>query len=124
MSGQFLSELRVSRLIGAREWVLTAELAYSSDVLGRVLAVPVGFCTDFASVPRLPFAYLFFDGVADEAAVIHDYLYSTGICSRKVADEVFAEACKASGVAAWRRGAVWLGVRLFGGPRYAGKVAQ
>lgn len=115
----FLSLLRVERArAGAGQWVLTADLAFSSAVLDRLIIVPAGFVTDFASVPRLPLAFLLFGGVADEAAVVHDYLYSTGVCSRKLADEVFAEASKACGVSAWRRGPMWLGVRLFGGGRY------
>lgn len=118
MKGEFLSVLRVERVAGSDEWELTSELAFSSAVLNRLIIVPIGFRTDFASVPRLPLAFLLFGGVADEAAVVHDFLYSTGACSRKLADDVFAEACKASGVSAWRRGPMWLGVRLFGGSRY------
>lgn len=120
MSGpaRFLSVLRVERVAGSRDWVLTSELAFSSAVLDRLIIVPIGFVTDFASVPRLPFAYLLFGGVADEAAVVHDFLYSTGACSRKQADDVFAEASKVCGVSGWRRGPMWLGVRMFGGRRY------
>ncbi|WP_370662372.1 DUF1353 domain-containing protein [Massilia varians] len=40
------------------------------------------------------------------------YLYSTDACSRKLDDEVFAEASKACGVPPWRRAPMWLGVRL------------
>lgn len=118
MDARFLSLLRVERVAGSDDWVLTSELAFSSAVLKRLIIVPIGFRTDFASVPRLPLAFLLFGGVADEAAVVHDFLYSTGACSRKLADDVFAEASKACGVPAWRRGPMWLGVRLFGGSRY------
>lgn len=118
MTAQFLSLLRVERVAGSDDWVLTSELAFSSEVLNRLIIVPIGFRTDFASVPRLPLAFLLFGGVAQEAAVVHDFLYSTGACTRKLADEVFAEASKACGVSAWRRGPMWLGVRLFGGSRY------
>lgn len=118
MDARFLSLLRVERVAGSDDWVLTSELAFSSAVLKRLIIVPIGFRTDFASVPRLPLAFLLFGGVADEAAVVHDFLYSTGACSRKRADDVFAEASKACGVSAWRRGPMWLGVRLFGGRRY------
>lgn len=123
MKAEFLSVLRVQRVAGTGEWELVAELAFSSAVLGRLIIVPIGFRTDFASVLRLPFVYWLFGGVADEAAVVHDYLYSTGACSRKLADEVFAEASKACGVPAWRRGPMWLGVRLFGGGRYTSAPA-
>lgn len=119
MTARFLSVLRVERVAPDEDrWRLLADLAFSSDVLDRLVIVPKGFETDFASVPRIPVAFWLFGGVAQEAAVVHDHLYSTGACSRKLADEVFAEASAACGVPAWRRGPMWLGVRLFGGRRY------
>jgi len=117
---RFLSKFRGEPIsLGSDNWLLLADLVYASNALNRVITAPAGFVTDFASVPRLPLAYLLFGNVAREAAVVHDFLYSTGTCSRKLADEVFAEASKACGVAAWRRGPMWLGVRLFGAGRYA-----
>jgi hypothetical protein len=115
---RFHTKLRVER-VAEDEWVLTDLLAFSSAILDRMIIVPAGFVTDFASVPRLPLAYLLFGNVAQEAAVVHDFLYSTGACPRKLADDVFAEASKACGVAAWRRLPMFLGVRLFGGRRYS-----
>lgn len=113
---KFLSTFRGEPLFpGSENWRLLADLAYHSDSLDCLVLVPAGFVTDFASVPRLPLAYLLFGNVAREAAVVHDYLYHTGACSRALADKVFAEASEACGVAAWRRGPMWLGVRLFGG---------
>jgi hypothetical protein len=98
---------------------LAHPLEFESVALGRTITVPAGFETDFASVPRLPLAYWLFGGVADEAAVIHDYAYSGALrVTRKQADELFSEAMKACGTAAWRRGPMWLGVRLFGGIHY------
>ena len=120
MNARFLTKLSVKRVDpDSEDWELTSELAFSSAVLDRLIIVPIGFVTDFASVPRLPFAFLLFGAVAQEAAVVHDFLYSTGACSRKLADEVFSEASKACGVSGWRRGPMWLGVRLFGGKRYS-----
>jgi hypothetical protein len=120
MTARFLSPL-VVRYLDEGEWILCAPLVFSSDVLGRIVTVPEGFRTNFASVPRLPLAYLLFGGVADEAAVVHDFLYSAE-CSPRVpreqADDVLAEASKVCGVAAWRRGPMWFGVRLFGGSHY------
>lgn len=118
MKGRFLSQLVVRRM-PSDVWKLIEPLVYASAHLDRNITVPAGFETDFASVPRLPLAYLLFGNVADEAATVHDFLYSSGLVSRKDADEVFAEASAAAGVAAWRRGPMWLGVRLFGGSRYA-----
>lgn len=118
----FYSRLQVRRASDDEPgaWELTAPLSYYSAHLDRIVTVPEGFRTDFASVPRLPFAYWLFGNAADEAAVIHDFLYTNfakGI-TRKQADEVFAEASKVLKVAAWRRGPMWLGVRLFGGSHW------
>lgn len=119
MTARFLTKLRLeSGVDGKDRKVLTDPLVYESEVAGRIFVVPTGFHTDLASVPRLPLAYLLFGGVGDAAAVVHDYLYTTQQVSRKVADDVLAEAMKASGVAGWRRGPMWLGVRLFGGSHW------
>ncbi len=117
MTARFLTLLNTTRLPDGFSHV-EQELVFESEILGRKVRVPPGFKTDFASVPRLPLTYLLFGGVGDAAAVIHDYLYTMGNVPRKVCDEVFAEALAASDVPAWRRGPMWLGVRLFGGGRY------
>ena len=71
--GKFETKLRVEK-IGERCWKLTDPLVYRSDTIG-VIIVDTGFVTNFASVPRLPFMYLLFGGVGDEAATLHDWLY-------------------------------------------------
>lgn len=127
MTARFLSSLQVIRAsrgidaatpeLGA--WVLTRPLVYDSDVLDGRVTVPRGFRTDFASVPRLPLVYLLYGGdVGDEAAVVHDYLYTEGKVPRATCDAVFREAMQAQGVAGWRTWPMWLGVRLFGSSHY------
>lgn len=123
MTARFLTSLAAK--YNGHEWVLLEPLAFESDVLGRVIEVPVGFPTDLGTVPRLPFAYLFFAGIANEAATLHDYLYSGAEkISRKQADEVFSEAMKASGTGIFRRWPMWLAVRVAGNRYYSkGKTA-
>lgn len=113
----FLTDLVVTHDHNGK-WVLSSPLAYRSDVAGQVIVVPFGFSTDFASVPRIPLAYLLFGGVVTEPAVIHDYLYTTGEISRRLADSVFLEAMEAIGIPAWRRWPMWAAVRLAGGVFY------
>lgn len=118
-------------------WVVAEEFIFYSARLGRLIKVPAGFVTDLASVPRLPVMYWLFGATADEAAVIHDFLYRDMTTTRADADAVFAEAMEviarikqgalaADGVPAWRRwlasvaddarrGAMWAGVRVGGG---------
>lgn len=103
------------------QWMVAEPLIYQSDVAGQTFTVPAGFLTDLASVPRLPFAYWLTGGTANAAAVVHDYLYSTRKVSRKVADDVLAEASAVTGVPAWRRGLMWAAVRLFGWGPWASK---
>lgn len=100
---------------------LKKSLLYESDIMGGPVCVPRGFETDFASVPRTPILFSLFGDTAHEAAVVHDYLYRTGKAPRKIADQVFLEAMKVSGVWAWRRVPMYWGVRLFGGSSYQEK---
>ena len=80
------------------------------------LTVPKGFTTDLASVPRLPGAYLVFNGKARRSAVLHDYLYSERY-PRAWADSVFLSAMK-NEVGAIRRRMMYWAVRLGGGAYY------
>jgi hypothetical protein len=99
---------------GRSTWRLLADLVYSSDLLKRQIRVPAGFVTDYASVPRLPLAFLVAGDTAHEAAVVHDWLYTTQEVPRDQADAVFKEAIGASdpSAPAWL---MWLAVRVGGG---------
>ena len=118
-SPRFLSTLRTERVdLLTCDRVLLAPLAFSSNLLDRLVIVPEGFVTDFASVPRAPLTYWLFGGIGDEAAVVHDFLYEKGLVPRELADQVYGEALTACGVPAWRRVAMVAAVRVFGASRY------
>jgi hypothetical protein len=117
MKSQFLTPLRVIAL-GDDSFALTTDFYYASAHLDRIIKVPEGFRTDFASVPRLPLAYMLFGGVARKASVVHDFLYRKSGISRGDADAVFREAMEASGIGWFRRSSMWAGVRLFGWTAY------
>jgi hypothetical protein len=118
-SPRFLSTLRTERVdLLTCDRVLLAPLAFSSKLLDRLVIVPEGYVTDFASVPRAPFTYWLFGGIGDEAAVVHDFAYEKGLVPREVADALYLEALEACGVPAWRRRSMWAAVRVFGGSRY------
>lgn len=97
------------------QWIVDEPLVYESDVARALVTVPAGFQTDLASVPRLPIVYWLTGATSNAAAVVHDYLYSTRLVPREVADAVLREASAVTGVPAWRRGMMWAAVRLFGG---------
>lgn len=116
----FITDLQVRKL--ARDassdrrgtWKLLQPLVYESDRLKGLVTVPIGFITDFASVPRVPIAHLLTANCGHEAAVIHDWLYTTHQVSRREADAVFEEALLVGGEPRWRAWLMWLGVRVGG----------
>lgn len=112
----FLTSLEVENATGQDDgkWRLTAPLVYQSDVAGMTFTVPAGTISDFASVPRLPLAYMLFGDRASEASVVHDFLYTSHLVPRSVADAVLREASAVTGVSWFARQSMWLGVRLFG----------
>jgi hypothetical protein len=87
-----------------------------------------GFITDYASVPRLPFAYLLYGGIANYEAVLHDGLYSNStlvsICDfdtqlpynpdRAFCDDAFQAGLEARGISAWKSKPMYWAVRWKG----------
>jgi hypothetical protein len=109
---RFLTPLRAEK--SGSVWTILQPLIYSSDVAQRVFVVPEGFTSDFASVPRIPLAFLLTGDSCHEAAVVHDFLYARGVVGRDVADAVFREAAGVSGEPGWKSWLMWAGVRLGG----------
>ena len=123
---RFLTALRVAEVSDVADegrglWELIAPLIYESDLTGDVYHVPVGFRTDFASVPRVPIAFLLCGDTASKPACLHDALYTadpvTGkhpVPDRSTADALLKEAALVDGVPRWRVWLLWVGVRLGG----------
>lgn len=113
----FLNSLRIESIPGTKagedQFILLSPFAYQYGE--KVYTAPVGFKTDFASVPRI-FWWLFPPtGEYKEAAVIHDYLYVTQPCTRAEADKVLLEAMKDLRVGTIKRRLIYSAVRLGGG---------
>jgi hypothetical protein len=106
------------RLTGEQEhgraiYELDAPLVYHSG--GVTIHVPVGFRTDFASVPRGLWNLFPPAGPYAPAAVIHDYLCEhPERCSRFLADAVFREVMREIGVPWYVRLPVYYAVRTYG----------
>lgn len=100
---------------GKLPWELASTMIYVDDVIGEII-VPVGFRTDLASVPRLPYVYALTGARAHMPAVLHDFLYRHDVCPRKEADRIFYDAMTALGDPRSRflRRIMYYGVRLFG----------
>ncbi len=79
------------------------------------VTVPVGFVTDFASIPRVFWSALRQDGLYAYAAIVHDFLYWTQTVSRDVADSVFKYGMEDLGVSGSTTFVIYQAVHLFGG---------
>ena len=103
---------------GRQLWrVIDHPFVYSSDVAETTIVIPVGFLTDFASIPQ--FLLGIFGDVAQRASIPHDFEYSgKGTLSRELADKVLQEACLLSGVPGWKANLIYAGVRLAGASHF------
>lgn len=109
------------RYIDGRQWLLLSAFMFASKRIERLITVPAGFVTDFASIPKPLWNLLPPTGSYGKAAVLHDYLYRTkGACSRGDADGVLLEAMEALGVGWWTRSIIYSGVRVGGHWSYKG----
>jgi len=120
----------VSKKVGYQDgktiWELHEMLSWCNGIY--TVVVPVGFQCDFASVPRLPVAYLLVGGMGEIAGTIHDYLYREGSQlvdgrvtrepSRSEADYIFYHILGEEGVSWWKRKAMYYAVRTFAGQHW------
>jgi hypothetical protein len=95
-----------------------------------------GFVTDYASVPRIPFAYMLYGGIGNYAAVLHDALYSNSslvkVCDfdtqmrfhpdREFCDEAFLAGLEARGISSWKAKPMYWAVRWKGEKYYQRKI--
>jgi len=120
----FTGELTLTHLDADwRRWRLELVLSYEVGALGsgRVVAVPVGFVTDGASVPRPLWWLLPAWGRYSRAAVVHDFLCDRiergaahiHAADRRTADAIFYEAMTVCGVNNVIKFSIWLAVRAF-----------
>lgn len=106
--------------VSVRNWMLRWSLVYRGQTHG--VAIPAGYVTDFASVPRA-FSWLIpAFGIYTRAAIVHDFLITDILpkqahlevpefTSRDV-DGIFRRILRELGVPFTRRWLMWAGVRL------------
>ena len=121
---KFTDILTVSPLADGKTWVTRKEFGYDigKEGSGNSIDVPIGFMTDFASVPRPLWMLLPRWGKYGNAAVVHDYCYWEQSRSRKESDMIFREAMKVLEVPAWKKFLMYYAVRFGGGLAWAGNA--
>ena len=124
MSYGFQNSLKVEEIgqvHGRSAYRLLDKLDYI-DSTGRLYSVPVGFVTDWESLPRLPIVSWLLGGrPVHRAATLHDYLYRKDAPScggREGADKLFLEAMLSTGLSRIFAMPFYWGVRLGGAASY------
>ena len=109
--------------LDGRTWRPIGDFTFGSVTLARTIAIPSGFVTDFASIPRILCPVLPPTGRYGKAAVVHDFLYRTPhIATRAEADQVLVEAMVDLGVGRFTRWLIYAGVRVGGAASYRGSA--
>jgi len=119
---KFTDILTVSPLADGKTWVTRKEFGYDigEEGSGDSIDVPIGFMTDFASVPRLLWVFIPRWGKYGNAAVIHDYCYWFQMFSRKESDRIFCEAMEVLKVPKYKIFLMYYAVRLGGWSAWSG----
>jgi hypothetical protein len=84
--------------------------------------VPVGFVTDFASIPRIFWSILPPDGKYTHPAIVHDFLYWTQTGAREDADQILKIMMEDFSVGTATVTAIYTAVRTFGGSAWDGNA--
>ena len=93
-----------------RAFILLESMTYLIGNTNIGITVPVGFVTDYASIPRRLWSLYSPHDQYSRAAIVHDYLYWSQLCTREQADNLFMIAMKESAVPAATREIVYFGV--------------
>lgn len=91
----------------------TVRLLEDLDIYGFVF-VSRGFKSDLASIPKIFHPVLPKLGKYSIPSIIHDFLYESGLFSRKESDKIFDYLNKMYGVKLWKRKAIYYGLRVGG----------
>jgi hypothetical protein len=98
------------RQIGEKDWLLLAPIRYVGN--SECFVVPAAFKSDFASVPSAVVWLFPRYGRYTKAAILHDFLWRTGIVTKVDANGIFRRAMRELDVPVIRRWMMWSAVGL------------
>lgn len=128
IAAHFVSKLWLEDIDGERSIIASPLIFYSAELRGIVI-VPVGFVTDFSSIPRALWTLFPKRGKHDWAAVLHDAGYEGRLLTsdgrrihliKPLADRLFLEAMVVRGVGKVQRKIMYDAVCEYGGKNYKG----
>jgi hypothetical protein len=98
------------------KWKLLNRLQVLNDK-GDSFYVPPGFITDLASLPRIIRGLFNRNGRSRKPSVLHDYLYTEKMFTRKKCDQIFRDCLINAGIKKWQARLYYIGVRSGGWTR-------
>lgn len=105
--------IKTAQLANCKREVVLQSYSIKTPLGGKIL-VPKGFTTDLASTPRIAWTFFPPSGRYKTAAIVHDWLYYSGLVSQKQSDDIFLYIMRSFKVNPLTRFCMWLGVRLGG----------
>jgi hypothetical protein len=100
-------------------WIVREPLTYTIGISSDSITVPVGFVTDFASIPQALQSIIRANGPYILPAVVHDYLYLKQTCTRQQADQILLLGMIENQVREIHRSAIHGAVSVAGGFAWA-----
>jgi hypothetical protein len=100
-------------------WIVREPLTYTIGISSDSITVPVGFVTDFASIPQALQSIIRANGPYILPAVVHDYLYWKQTCTRQQADQILLLGMIENQVREIHRSAIHGAVSVAGGFAWA-----
>ena len=113
---RFTESLVVTPRPDGHTWIVLSDFGYEvgEEGSGDVVNVPIGFHTDFASIPRPLWVIFPRWGKYGNGAVIHDWLYWDQPRSQEEADDILLEAMGILEVSPWQKYPIYWAVWVFG----------
>ena len=115
MAQQPIDPVDFRPFVDGTHWIVRQPLTYRIGISSAAMTVPVGFVTDFASIPQALQSIIRQNGLYILPAVVHDYLYWKQTCTREQADQIFMLAMIENKVADIHRFPIHAAVRAAGG---------
>src|SRR4030095_14824315 len=100
--------------VDGRNWIVRQPLTYKIGISNYSVTVPLGFVTDFASIPPALQSIIQQNGPYLLPAVVHDYLYWKQTCTRAQSDQILLLAMIENNVRAIHRIAIYEAVKAAG----------
>lgn len=97
-----------------KNWIVKEPLVYRVGISHDSVVVPIGFVTDFASIPPVLQSIIQQNGPYQLPALVHDYLYWNQTCTRKQADRILLLAMTEHHVKPAHQTAIYDAVRAAG----------